>query len=81
MKAANRAPISIDGAIFLRLSGADSRGEIVEAAVMAYVSPDANNIYFSREAMIQLRIIDESFPQVGATHVKRILSFRHINGE
>ena len=70
MKAANRAPISIDGAIFLRLSGSDPGGEIVEAAVMAYVSPDANNFYLSREAMIQLRIIDESFPQVGATPSK-----------
>ena len=33
---------------------------------MAYVSPDANNFYLSREAMIQLRIIDMSFPRIGA---------------
>ena len=75
MKAANRAPIVIDGAIFLRLSGSNSSGESVEAAVMAYVSPDANNFYLSREAMIQLRIIDESFPRVGAAPSKEVSSF------
>ena len=62
MKAANTAPIAIDGAIFIRLSGTTTDDQQIEAAVMAYVSPDANNFYLSREAMIQLQIIDKSFP-------------------
>lgn len=67
MKAANTAPITIDGAILIRLSGTASDGDKVEAAVMAYISPDANNFYLSRESMIQLGIIDRDFPQVGTS--------------
>ena len=33
---------------------------------MAYVSPDANCLYLSKEAMIQLGIVDQEFPQIGA---------------
>ena len=65
MKAANTAPISIDGAILIRLSGTNTDGKQIEAAVMAYVSPDANHFYLSREAMVQLQIIDKSFPRIG----------------
>ena len=66
MKAANRVPIEIDGAILLRLTGVSRDGETLESAVMVYVSPDANCFYLSKEAMIQLRIIDRDFPQIGA---------------
>ena len=54
MKAANSAPITIDGAIFLRLSGQSRDGKAFEAAVMTYISPDADNFFLSREAMVQL---------------------------
>ena len=66
MEAANAAPIRIDGAILLRLSGDNDLGEKIEAAVMVYVSPDAKRFYLSREAMVQLGIIPRGFPQVGA---------------
>ena len=66
MKAANTAPITIDGAIPIRLSGVTNGGDNVEAAIMAYISPDTDNLYLSRESMIQLGIIDRSFPQLGA---------------
>ena len=66
MKAANTAPINIDGAIFIRLSGTTSGGDQVEAAAMTYISPDTDNFYLSRESMMQLGIIDRSFPQLGA---------------
>ena len=73
MKAANTAPITIDGAILIRLSGVTNAGDNVEAAVMVYISPDTDKFYLSREAMIQLGIIDRNFPQLGAasthTHV------------
>jgi hypothetical protein len=67
MKAANAAPISIDGAILLRLSGRSKQDDYVEAAVMTYVSPDAKSFFLSREAMIQLGIINHDFPQLGST--------------
>ena len=66
MKAANTAPITVDGAIIVRLSGTTKHGDHVEAAVMTYISPDTDNFYLSRESMIQLGIIDRDFPQLGA---------------
>jgi len=65
MKAANTAPIHIDGAILLRLSGLTKNGDEVEAAVMVYISPDAKDFFLSKEAMIQLGIIGADFPQLG----------------
>ena len=66
MKAANAAPIKIDGAILLRLSGHNKDGKDIEAAVMTYISPDSNDFFISKEAMIQLGIIPHNFPQLGA---------------
>ena len=66
MKAANKSPICIDGAIFLRLSGTTKNGCEVQAAVMVYISPDAKDFFLSKEAMIQLGIIGADFPQLGA---------------
>jgi len=66
MEAANAAPIEIDGAILLRLSGKnDKSDEEIHAAVMVYVSPDSKKFYLSKEAMVQLGIIHHDFPQVG----------------
>lgn len=67
MEAANAAPIQIDGAILLRLSGTNDDGVEIQAAVMVYISPDAKDFYLSREAMVQLGIIPCGFPQVGAS--------------
>ena len=66
MQAANRAPIRIDGAILIRLSGKDENGKSIEAAVMVYISPDSKHFYLSKEAMVQLGVIPKDFPKVGA---------------
>ena len=66
MEAANAAPIKIDGAILLRLSGKNDKDEEIQAAVMVYISPDSKKFYLSREAMVQLGVIGHDFPQVGA---------------
>ena len=65
MKAANTATISIDGAIVIRLSGHTKTGQAVEAATMVYISPEANSFFLSKEAMIQLGIIPQNFPELG----------------
>ena len=82
MKSANLSPISIDGAILLRLNGRTADNIIIEAAVMVYISPDANTFYLSMEAMVQLRIVPKTFPQVGAawidTHTRSVLSRRFV---
>ena len=64
MKAVNTAPITIDSAILIRLSGVTNAWDNVEAAVMVYISPDTYAFYLSREAMIQLGIIDRTFPNL-----------------
>ena len=69
MCAANKVPIKILGAIILRLDGRSRRGEVYECAVMAFVSPDTEDFFLSKEAMQQLAIIPKDFPNVGAADV------------
>ena len=66
MRTANRAPITIDGAILLRLSGKSADGTEFEAAAMVYISPEARSFFLSKHVMIQLGIIAPTFPQIGA---------------
>ena len=71
MKAANGTPVTVDGAVIVRLSGLDSLGATRECNVIVYVSPDANGFYLSREALIQLGVISKNFPMVGeASHYR-----------
>ena len=74
MRAANRAPIAIDGAVLLRLSGSSAEGSNFEAAVMVYISPDARSFFLSKDAMIQLGVIAPTFPQIGsaAAHTPQV---------
>lgn len=69
MCAANKVPIKILGAIILRLKGKSKQGEVYECAVMAFVSPDTDDFFLSKEAMQQLAIIPKDFPNVGAADV------------
>ena len=64
--AANRDEITILGAILLRLTGTDSRGNPHTAAVMVYITPDTERFYLSRSALIQLGVISKDFPRVGS---------------
>ena len=66
MRAANRAPIAIDGAVLLRLTGSSADGSHYEAAAMVYISPDAHSFFLSKDAMVQLGVIPPSFPQIGS---------------
>jgi len=74
MRAANRAPIKIDGAVLIRLAGLAAGGSHLEAAAMVYISPDANSFYLSKDAMIQLGIISPSFPQIGSASATESVS-------
>ena len=74
MNSANKSPISIDGAVIIRLSGYTGDNVRIEAAVIAYISPEANTFYLSKEAMIQLGIISKMFPQIGAALINSVPS-------
>ena len=41
INAANKSPITIDGAILLRLKGTSSDGVLRQAVVMVYISPES----------------------------------------
>ena len=66
MYAANRQPIDISGAIFLRLSGVGRDKKNHVAPVMVYISRDTKNLYLSKQALIALRVIPTDFPRVGS---------------
>ena len=53
MKSANRSPISIDGAIIAKLSSVTTDNQLIVAAAIVYISPDANTFYLSMEVMIR----------------------------
>ena len=72
LSTASREEINITGAIFLRLTGQDGKGNLYTAPVMTYISPDAGNFYLSRHACIQLGIIPKGFPKIGSADVSTI---------
>ena len=72
LSTASREEINIAGAIFLRLTGQDGKGNLYTAPVMTYISPDAGNFYLSRHACIQLGIIPKGFPRIGSADVSTI---------
>ena len=69
MFAANNEGINILGAVFIRLSGKTRQGRNVETAEMVYVTDSTDVFYLGRNALEQLRIIDQDFPQLGAASV------------
>ena len=50
--ATNKHPINIEGAIFIRLSGKDKNGNIVEVPLLSYVSGDTKHFYLLKRALI-----------------------------
>ena len=79
MCAANNEGINILGALFVRLSGADRHGNIIECAEMVYVSDSTSVFYLSRSGMEQLRIIGPNFPQIGAAAQAAMSTFHEPN--
>ena len=63
---ANHEEMEIRGAIMIRLSGVDNDGIKHTAPIMVYVTPNTKKIYLSRQALVQLHVIPENFPKVGA---------------
>ena len=63
----SKSAIEIYGAVLLRMYGlSSSSGEKCWCRVMVYVSPDVSGFYLSEDAMLQLKVIPESFPNVGS---------------
>ena len=65
--AANRSPITIDGAFFARLSATSSNGTVTSCRSMVYVSSSVQAMFLSYETLLNLSLLPYGFPssQVG----------------
>ncbi|KAK3875650.1 hypothetical protein Pcinc_019504 [Petrolisthes cinctipes] len=79
--AANNEEINVLGAVFLKLSGCNQKGEQLETATVVYVTDSTSRFYLSRAALEQLGVIGPDFPKIGATGpavCKNTVSTRHL---
>ena len=67
MHAANNQGIKILGAIAVRLTGKDARGNPVETRQLTYVTDNSDKFFISREACADLGVVSNTFPIVGET--------------
>ena len=65
MQAANNNSIRILGTTILRLSGKNDEGEEQSTRQIVYVTDNADKLFLSREACIDLGIIPNTFPTIG----------------
>ena len=66
IRAANKNPINIVGAINAILEGRSPSGEIISTSCLIYISNSVNEFYLSFDSMLDLCIIDKAFPTIGA---------------
>ena len=66
LEAANKSPITIEGALLLRLTGTSPTGEVFSCAALVYISKQAHGFYLSLESMMDLCIVPRDFPNIGA---------------
>ena len=65
MHTANNNQITILGAVFLRLTGRDTSGLIFGTRQLVYVTDQADKLFLSQEACVQLGLISPSFLTIG----------------
>lgn len=66
IRAANRNPINIVGAIKAVIIGKSPSGEEFSSTCVVYVSDCVNDFFLSYDSMLDLGIVSQSFPMVGA---------------
>ena len=64
--AANDEEIHVLGAIFLRMSGSNTRGRRLETSATVYITESTNRFYLSRTVLVQLGVVGPEFPEIGA---------------
>ena len=74
MYAANKSPINVLGAIFVRFSGKDNSGKTFQTRQMVYITNSSNNVYLSREACVELGLVNRFFPTIGSAGEERSLN-------
>ena len=64
LSAANRSPISIEGAFFARLATQSSSGDITACHSMVYVSSSVKDMYLSYDSLLNLGLLPVTFPSL-----------------
>ena len=80
MAAANREPLNILGAIFIRFSGSTEESKSITSGALTYVSTDTDKFYLSREVLKDLGVIDQNFPQIKPNMMSAGLENQATNG-
>ena len=62
LSAANRSPISIEGAFFARLSTRSTSGKVTSCRSMVYVSSSVQDMYLSFDSLLNLGLLSHKFP-------------------
>ena len=64
LMAANKSPITVEGAACVRLEGVASDGSKQSCSTMVYISRQAQGFYLSLENMMELGIVPRDFPSI-----------------
>ena len=64
LMAANKSPITVEGAACVRLEGVASDGSEQSCSTMVYISRQAQGFYLSLENMMELGIVPRDFPSI-----------------
>ncbi|PFX33128.1 hypothetical protein AWC38_SpisGene1978 [Stylophora pistillata] len=74
LSAANRSPISIEGAFFAKLATQSSSGDITACHSMVYVSSSVKDIYLSYDSLLNLGLLLRTFPYLDNSTSTRSVS-------
>ena len=66
IRAADKNRINISGAFEAMIQGQSPNGEKVTSSCLVYVSDSVNDFFLSFDTKLDLGILDQAFPSVGA---------------
>ena len=69
LSAANRSPISIEGAFFAKLTTKLHNGEVTSCRSMVYVSSSVETMYLSYDSLLNLGILSKDFPSLTTANI------------
>ena len=71
LSAANRSPISIEGAFFAKLTTQPHNGEVTSCRSMVYVSSSVHAMYLSYDSLLNLGVLSKDFPSLKTTPIPK----------
>ena len=71
LSAANRSPISIEGAFFAKLTTQPHHSEVTSCRSMVYVSSSVHAMYLSYDSLLNLGVLSKDFPSLKTTPIPK----------